>query len=352
MRIAYIIPSLVANGPCLVARDLVEVMTRHGHTCEVYYLDEKGTLEFPCPVHHISLGTRIDLRSFDIVHSHELRPNLYVLLHKQRGPQYICTLHNYVFRDYRSTFGTVKGWLGAWFFLLTVARHDKYVALSRDMMRYYERFLPKRKLTFAYNTREIDEGDERVLHSCQVYKDIVKFRGEGSILLGTICRVLRRKNLDLVFKAMTLLPEQYRFVVVGTGPDLDVVRRQAEDAGVAERVLFAGRMEQAYRLLPLLDVFVIPSESEGFPLSLLEAAYYRRKCVCSDLDIFKECFGEQEVKMFHLPDYKELARKIVEAMADKHLGTNIRKKYDEAYSPEKFYFSYSNIYSDGFQYNK
>lgn len=345
MKIAYIIPSLVANGPCLVAYDLVMQMVAHGHSCELFYLDERGELKFPCPMHHITLGTQIDLSGFDIVHSHELRPNLYVLLHKQKKPKYICTLHNYVFRDYRSTYGGLKGWLGAWAFLLSVRRHDKDVALSKDMQQYYTRYLPKRKLTFAYNTRVI-HGDEDDVTSWDNYKKITAFRGEGHVLIGTICRVLMRKNLCLVFKALALMPQTYRFVVVGDGPDMERVKNQANKAGVADRVLFIGRQENAYRLLPLMDVFVIPSASEGFPLSLLEAAYYSKKCVCSNLDIFRECFNAGEVKMFHLPDVKELAMKIEEAVKDDKLGERLRQKYDNVYAPECFYNRYLDIYSD------
>ena len=343
MRIAYIIPSLVANGPCIVAHDLVEVMTQHGNDCEVFYFDEKGTLHFPCPVHHISMNDKIDLESFDVVHSHEFRPNLYVLFHKVAGPKYVCTLHNYLFRDYRSTYGWIKGKVWACLFLLSIARHDCCVALSKDMMRYYEHFLHKEKLTYAYNTRMIDDTCGGVEDS-DIYKRIVDFKGENGKLLGTNCRILKRKNLNLVFKAMTLLPNNYRFVIVGDGPDKELVKRQAVEAGVSDRVLFAGRCEDAYKLLPLYDVFVIPSETEGFPLSLLEAAYFERKCVCSDLEIFKECFTEDEVKIFRLYDFRELALKIKEISVDANIGKRLRKKYDEAYSMDCFYKRYMEIY--------
>ena len=72
LNIAFIIPSLKANGPCIVCRDLAVQMIAHGHHCVVYYFDECGNLDFPCETVRITMKTMIDFEQFDIVHSHEV----------------------------------------------------------------------------------------------------------------------------------------------------------------------------------------------------------------------------------------------------------------------------------------
>lgn len=357
MQIAYIIPSLLAQGPNIVCYDLVCEMQKHGHKCTVFFFDaktekKKTHLDFPCETEHIGFLDRINFDDYDIIHTHEVRPNLYVLRHRlqQHHARFVCTIHNYVFHDYKSTYGLLKGGLGAMIFMLSILRHDKLVTLSKDMMRYYRRFFPSDKLTYVYNTRKLTSKEI----PADDLKRIETFKKDG-ILIGTNCRILLRKNLSLVFKALTVLPENYRFIIIGDGPDMTTIVRQCNDIGVKDRVLLLGSRPDAYKYLPLYDVFVIPSESEGFPLSLLEAAAYGKKCVCSDINIFRECFvsqgehdaSEEEIVITPLKGrhaIQEFADNIVYAYNHKMLGDNIQRKFLKEYSSEAFYEKYLSMY--------
>ena len=68
MKIAYILPSLANKGPIIVAKDLVNVMSKHGHECFVFYFDDKNQLHFQCPTQRIKMNTFIDFNSYDIIH--------------------------------------------------------------------------------------------------------------------------------------------------------------------------------------------------------------------------------------------------------------------------------------------
>lgn len=60
--------------------------------------------------------------------------------------------------------------------------------------------------------------------------------------------------------------------IVGDGPDLQIVRKIAENLGGADRVKFLGRLAHTdlARLLPQADVFVMFSQSEGTPRAIME----------------------------------------------------------------------------------
>jgi L-malate glycosyltransferase len=62
-----------------------------------------------------------------------------------------------------------------------------------------------------------------------------------------------------------------RLVLVGDGPDRAEAADEAARLGVADRVIFLGKQDSVAELLACADLFLLPSESESFGLSALEA---------------------------------------------------------------------------------
>ncbi|MDR7415105.1 MAG: glycosyltransferase family 4 protein [Armatimonadota bacterium] len=99
----------------------------------------------------------------------------------------------------------------------------------------------------------------------------------------TVGRLVPRKGHDLVIRALAALGEELgpvRYVIAGTGPEEDRLRRLAEELGVGGRVIFAGYVpeEDLPGLYAACEVFVMPSRTlkardgiEGFGTVFLEA---------------------------------------------------------------------------------
>jgi N-acetyl-alpha-D-glucosaminyl L-malate synthase BshA len=62
-----------------------------------------------------------------------------------------------------------------------------------------------------------------------------------------------------------------RLVLIGDGPELEMVERTAAERGITDRIVFLGDQEYIAGLLPVADVFLLPSEHESFGLAALEA---------------------------------------------------------------------------------
>jgi phosphatidylinositol alpha-1,6-mannosyltransferase len=109
---------------------------------------------------------------------------------------------------------------------------------------------------------------------------------EGASLL-TVGRLVPRKGVDTVIRALRELPTHVAYRVVGNGPDLARLRQLAIDVGVASRVTFLGRVD-ADRLAEEYQrcaIYVQPSrrtaegELEGYGLVYFEAAAWGRPVV-------------------------------------------------------------------------
>lgn len=96
---------------------------------------------------------------------------------------------------------------------------------------------------------------------------------ENDIYMVTTSRLVKKNAVDDVIKALVDLPERYKFLVIGIGPDEDELRMLSQDLGVSSRVIFLGEIDnkEIPKYLKISDIFIRPSLSEGFGISFIEA---------------------------------------------------------------------------------
>jgi glycosyltransferase involved in cell wall biosynthesis len=329
----------------IVVQELVRQFVGHGHRVEVFYFDDRNELVFDCPVRRIKHNEPIDFSQFDIVHSHSMRPDRYVTRFARRNgrTRYLTTQHSYMMPDLTYEYNRVVAMLaGNWWLMRWTRRHDRIITLSRHAMDYYRRWFPSERLTYAYNTRSIDPS--KVSLSREEERMIARFRGR-STLIGINALLTARKGVDLMIRALRHLPG-HKLFVAGDGKDRKRLEALARFEGVEDRCLFAGYRKDAYRFLPLYDVYALPSRSEGFPIALLEAASFAMPTVCSSLPVIREIWNEGEVAFFELDDIDSLKKAILRATGNRKMGEALRRRYDEQYSPDRFYRRHLEIYSD------
>ena len=121
-----------------------------------------------------------------------------------------------------------------------------------------------------------------------VFRSKHKIAGDASLLLY-LGRVERAKGVDLALQALSLvLPKHPDCVLVIAGPDEDnyisVLRQEAQDLGIQDKVVFTGLLSPVQRLEALRDsdIFVFPSHSENFGMAVAEAMLCELSVVVSD----------------------------------------------------------------------
>lgn len=344
MKILYILPSLRNKGPVVVAHDLVSEFIAHGHECSVVYFDGGEELTFPCETRCVSMKGKCDFKKYDVVHAHGFRPQLYVTIHKPLfcKTKFVTTLHNFVFNDFRYGYGQVKGVVFSFLHLATCLRFDTIVTLSQNAKHYYRRFFPLKNIQVAYNTTC---RDANVGLSPEEITKIQAFKGDD-FLLGTCCVLIPRKRVEVVIKALPKLPT-VKFLVVGDGKEKVNLEDLATKLGVSDRVLFVGKKPMGYRYMKLFDAFTLTSTSEGFPLSLLEAASYGTPAITSNLPVYHELFSNREIEILPSIQEDDVAASVYYVMQHRfELSAAIRNKFISTYSPEKFYTRYLKIYKE------
>lgn len=94
---------------------------------------------------------------------------------------------------------------------------------------------------------------------------------DGEIFLISVSRLVHQKGIDVVIRALSLLPHNIRLLVVGDGSDKEMLVSLAKELGVTGRVIFTGQVDRTMtaKYRKISDIFVLPSRSEGQGISFL-----------------------------------------------------------------------------------
>lgn len=95
----------------------------------------------------------------------------------------------------------------------------------------------------------------------------------ADVFLITVSRLVKKNAVDDIIRALPLLPEHIKLLVLGDGQDAAMLKHLAERLGVRGRVLFLGQIGHAElpKYLKISDAFVRPSLSEGMGNAFVEA---------------------------------------------------------------------------------
>jgi glycosyltransferase involved in cell wall biosynthesis len=128
-----------------------------------------------------------------------------------------------------------------------------------------------------------------------------------------------RKGLPLLIQALTYAERARLLVVGGDRRQLDAARREAGSAGVAERVLFAGRQSDVVPFLHAADAFALPSAYEANALALLEALACGLPVIATPVGGATNIVSDGETGYLVAPDARDIGEHM-EMLLDEDLG--------------------------------
>jgi len=143
----------------------------------------------------------------------------------------------------------------------------------------------------------------------------------GRLRIGSVGRLVPVKNYGLLLSAFARLPPgACQLILVGEGPERGALERLADDLGIRDRVEFAGHRDDVPDLLRTLDIFVLPSLSEGMSNTLLEAMATGVAAVASDVGGNREIIeSERSGLLFRSGDTAAAAAQLQRLIASPEL---------------------------------
>ena len=170
------------------------------------------------------------------------------------------------------------------------------------------------------------------------------------LIVTHISNFRKVKRVDDVVRVFYGIQQQLpaKLIMVGDGPEREIADQLCKDLGIKKKVLFLGNTSDIDRILCFTDLFLLPSESESFGLSALEAMAAGVPVVSSNAGGLSEV-NEEGVSGYLCPigDVQTMAEKAIYILSDKdrlaQFKQNARKvaaRFDE----EKIIPMYEALY--------
>jgi len=204
-----------------------------------------------------------------VIHSHGYKPNaiLGMLPGSLRGIPIVATVHGWTSTNRFSKIAAYE-----WLDRRVLSRFDRVVVVNdAPAVKRLLSGVKRSRLKVVYNgVPEVEDNQEARPDD----GFIQRFLENDSFVLGSIGRLSPEKGQRFLLSAVEQLVRgghDVRLVVFGEGPERDALGKQVERLRLQERVLLPGYCAHATEYLPRLNAFVLPSLTEGMPLTLLEA---------------------------------------------------------------------------------
>jgi L-malate glycosyltransferase len=106
---------------------------------------------------------------------------------------------------------------------------------------------------------------------------------DGEVIVGTIAGLRAVKNLPRLVRAVAAAGPNVRLAIAGEGPERGAIMAEATRIGIADRIMMPGFLRDPARYIRLFDIFALSSDSEQYPISLVEAMASELPVVATDV---------------------------------------------------------------------
>ncbi len=305
-------------------------------------------------VNNLELIKIINEGNYNIVNFHGARA---CLVHKRIKNKInvntVVTVHSNFNTDFESK-NIIKRYMATKLFKSSLKDFDNYIVVSK----YLEKLLNEEKISkFAYKVYNgVDyrkmEGD------ISLHPELVEELGE-SFVFGAISRMHPVKNhLNMIraFKKVIDDKIDVKLLLIGDGSEMDNIKKLIKELDIEKNVILLGYKDKSYSYIPLFDLNILTSFSEGGvpPLSVLEGFVFKKTSIVSDVNGMRYILGD---KVYYVDpnDVESIYNAMLYAYKDENRvekGIICRDFLYNEFSIDKFcmryYEAYNSIVSGGY----
>jgi len=153
---------------------------------------------------------------------------------------------------------------------------------------------------------------------------------KNEIIIISVGRVVKRKGYDEALRALSMIHHipDWKYLIVGDGPERGNLEKLAKDLNIRERVIFTGYVEEElkWQYLHIADIYFLSSHHEGFGICLQEAMFSGLSIVSTDhggqMDFLRH---EDNALIVSVRDIKKMARALENLALDENLRKSMRR---------------------------
>jgi len=225
-------------------------------------------------------------------------------------------------------------------FFKKLNKFDYVCTVSEEMLDQLREVFPK--LTNKQETIYNPFDYEKIKEKSKDYSELSKEERE-LIKKPYICSVGRinegQKDFTTLISSYKKLVDENKIeenlVIVGDGPDLELLEEYIKKLKLEQRVFFLGRKNNPYVWIDNCKLFVLSTKFEGFGLVLTESMILNKKVISSNCLV-----GPKEIlengkygKLFEIGNVEELSEKILITLGEKEKETEeyVIKKFNTGF---------------------
>lgn len=296
------------KGHCRNSAGLDETASREYQGVKlknVWTIDKRG---FAALTSSVSASIRAALGKYDVVHFHAEGPCAMLWLPKLFGKRCIATIHGLDHR--RAKWGKYASLYIRLGEKCAVRFADEIIVLSENVQNYFWE-------TYGRKTVFIPNGVTRpnVIEANEIQKTYGIQKDEYILYLG---RLVPEKGIRYLIEAYKQIRTDKKLVIAGGSADSGAYEQELKKlAADDQRIVFTGFVQEQVleELYSNAYIYVLPSDLEGMPISLLEAMSYGNCCVTSDIPECSKVTGEFALT-FRKGDANDLKNKLQELCDD------------------------------------
>lgn len=278
----------------------------------------------------------------DIIHSHSYKSNILLgfLSHKIRKLPVISTVHGWTSVNFFSKIG-----------IYTIL--DKMAIKKLDGVVYVnpimDNVIGHKNSYHIANGIRIHEFDKNKITDEFLIKNT-----EKEFIIGAISRLSEEKGIIYLLKAAQEIINKNKYVklaIIGDGPLKQIFKSFIKENGLNNNISIMGYKAAAFKYLKNFDVFVLPSLTEGLPITILEAMQAEIPIVGTNVGAVPDVLGYGKYGLLvKSGNSRLLVEAISQVISSPDLSLKIAKKARkymlDNYSSYKMAVSYMNVYKE------
>lgn len=333
MKILHVIDSLTVGGAEKLILETLPLYHTKGIIADVALLDANEYIFLKklkekncCKIYGLSKGNLYNpllilklipiIRKYDIIHVH-LFPAQYFSVAAN-----LFSFKKMIFTEHNSFNKRMDNIAYRWLEKIIYRFYNKIICISPEVKEVLAN-----KLNISANkliTIENGIDIQTIKQSIKADRNEYGYTPEDTLIIMVAKFRLQKDHVTLL-KALCLLPQNYKLLLVGDGERLDEIKKKSKELKISERVNFMGARDDVFSLLKMSDVAVLSSLWEGFGLAAAEAMASGTPLIASNVPGLSEVVANGGI-LFEKENENDLAEKILELVNNKNLYQEVSDK--------------------------